>query len=80
MSTTTLEASAAAKAGEEDQYFSINELAHRVKCHPHTIRAEISDGNIQAFKLRGAYRITLAAVHDYERKNSCNPKGKGEAA
>ena len=80
MSTTTLEAKAGTKANEEDQYFTINELAARVKCHPDTIRKEIYDGNIEAFKLCKSYRITLAAVQDYEKRNSCNPKGKGKAA
>ena len=48
------------------RYMTVEEVAKRLLVSPQTILREIHEGNLQAVKIRGRYRVGETALEKYE--------------
>lgn len=68
---------------EEQQIYTVNEVAQLLRVHPRTVRNMIRDGELEAFMVRSEYRITQSALdavrmRDTGRQKAIRPEAKEE--
>lgn len=51
------------------ELYRINELAERWGVHERTIRRMIENGEIDAVKIRSAWRVSTEAIKNYEQEH-----------
>lgn len=51
-------------------YMTVKEAAERLRVHPETIRRLVRSDELRAIKIGRIIRISVAAIEDYERKNT----------
>jgi len=66
---------------EEQQIYTVNEVAQLLRVHPRTVRNMIRDGELEAFMVRSEYRITQSALdavrmRDTGRQKAIRPEDK----
>ena len=55
-----------ARTTDSCQFFTVDELASRWRCHPNTLYKMLRDGQLQSFRVRRTHMITQEEVHRVE--------------
>jgi excisionase family DNA binding protein len=49
----------------EERYYSVNELAERLRVHPATVRRWLLSGELRGVRLPGGWRVSEEAVREF---------------
>jgi len=69
-----------AGAMTEETFYTIKEIADRLRVNPRTVRKMIAEGEIEAIKVRDEYRISQGALDDFMRRKQIKPRNDGDEA